>query len=112
MTELELSQQKEIARLREENRLLRQKLDLVIRQLFGKKSERLDPAQLELLLSDQALTGAALTKDLLLNDGFEAKVEIKLNGTTYQASARAALAQASSWLNGPIASEWLLRVPF
>ena len=54
MTELEQSQQKEIARLREENRLLRQKLDLVIRQLFGKKSERLDPAQLELLLSDLA----------------------------------------------------------
>ena len=52
MTELERSQQKEIAQLREENRLLRQKLDLVIRQLFGKKSERLDPAQLELLLSD------------------------------------------------------------
>jgi transposase len=52
MTELERSQQKEIAHLREENRLLRQKLDLVIRQLFGKKSERLDPAQLELLLSD------------------------------------------------------------
>ncbi len=52
MTGLERSQQKEIARLREENRLLRQKLDLVIRQLFGKKSERLDPAQLELLLSD------------------------------------------------------------
>jgi transposase len=40
----------EVARLREENRLLREKLDIVIRQLFGKKSERLDPAQLELLL--------------------------------------------------------------
>ncbi len=52
MTELERSQAAEIKRLREENRLLREKLDLVIRQLFGKKSEKLDPAQLELLLSD------------------------------------------------------------
>ena len=46
MTELERSQRKEIARLREENRLLRQKLYLVISQLFGKMSERLDPEQL------------------------------------------------------------------
>jgi transposase len=53
MTELEQSQQKEIAQLREENRLLRQKLDLVIRQLYGSKSERLDPGQLELMLSEQ-----------------------------------------------------------
>ena len=51
MTELEWAHA-EIARLREENRLLRQKLDLVIRQLFGRKSERLDPAQLELLLGE------------------------------------------------------------
>lgn len=40
----------EVARLREENRLLREKLDIVLRQMFGKRSERLDPAQLELLL--------------------------------------------------------------
>jgi hypothetical protein len=35
-----------------ENELLRQKLELVLRKLFGKSSEALDPAQLELLLSD------------------------------------------------------------
>ncbi len=52
MTELERAQQKEIARLREENRLLRQKVDLLVRQLFGARSERLDPGQLELLLRD------------------------------------------------------------
>ena len=40
----------EIARLKQENELLRQKLDLVLRKLFGKSSETLDPAQLELLL--------------------------------------------------------------
>lgn len=36
------------AKLREENRLLRQKLDYVIRQLHGAKSEKLDPNQLDL----------------------------------------------------------------
>jgi transposase len=45
--------QRENARLREENRLLRQKLDIVIRQLFGSKSEKLDPGQLELLLGGE-----------------------------------------------------------
>lgn len=41
-----------IALLERENELLRQKLDLVIRKLFGAKSEKLDPSQLELLLGD------------------------------------------------------------
>jgi transposase len=40
----------ENAALKCENELLRQKLDLVLRKLFGKSSEALDPAQLELLL--------------------------------------------------------------
>ena len=39
-----------IALLEREKELLRQKLDLVLRKLFGKSSETLDPAQLELLL--------------------------------------------------------------
>ncbi len=47
MTELERALA-EIELLREENRLLRQKLDHVIRQLYGSKSEKLDPAQLDL----------------------------------------------------------------
>lgn len=51
MTELEQKLTEEVRILREENRLLRQKLDLVIRQMLGKKNERLDPAQLELLLT-------------------------------------------------------------
>jgi transposase len=42
----------ELARSNAENELLRQKLDLVLRKLFGKSSEALDPAQLELLLGD------------------------------------------------------------
>ena len=39
-----------LERLETENALLRQKIDLLVRQLFGAKSERLDPAQLLLLL--------------------------------------------------------------
>lgn len=40
----------EIARLKTENELLREKLDLLLRKLFGSSSEKLDTAQLELLL--------------------------------------------------------------
>ena len=42
----------QIAALRQENELLRRKVDHILRQLFGKKSEALDPAQLELLLDE------------------------------------------------------------
>jgi transposase len=44
----------EIEALRRENELLRRKVDHILRQLFGKKSEVLDPAQLELLLDADA----------------------------------------------------------
>ena len=37
-------------RLERENTLLRQKIDALVRRLFGSQSERLDPAQLQLLL--------------------------------------------------------------
>ena len=41
--------------LRQENKLLKEKLDLLIRRLFGSKSEQLDAAQLELLLKEADL---------------------------------------------------------
>jgi transposase len=44
----------ETARWKRECELLRQRLDLVLRKVFGAKSETLDPAQLELLLRDDA----------------------------------------------------------
>ena len=56
MSELEKSQAKtielqrqQIEQLREENRLLKEKVDYVLRQLYGAKSEKFDAAQLELL---------------------------------------------------------------
>ena len=39
-----------LAALEKENALLRQKIDLLVRKLFGSTSEKLDPAQLLLLL--------------------------------------------------------------
>lgn len=39
-----------IAELEKENALLRQKIDLLVRKVFGASSEKLDPAQLLLLL--------------------------------------------------------------
>lgn len=44
----------EVARLRAENQLLRQRIDTILRRLFDRKSEALDPAQLELLLDPDA----------------------------------------------------------
>ena len=48
MTELEKKQAESIARLEEEVRLLRQKVELLIRQIYGSKSEKLDPDQIDL----------------------------------------------------------------
>ena len=42
------------ARLEEENRLLREKVDLLVKKIFGSKSEHLDSSQLELLLDPEA----------------------------------------------------------
>jgi len=42
-----------IARLENENALLRQKLDMVLRKMFGARSEKLDSNQLLLLLAGE-----------------------------------------------------------
>ena len=42
--------QRDLAAARQENLFLRQKIDLLVRRVFGSSSERLDTAQLELLL--------------------------------------------------------------
>jgi transposase len=41
---------KQVENLMRENGLLRQKIDLLVRRIFGKSSEKLDPAQLELFM--------------------------------------------------------------
>jgi transposase len=51
----------QVEQLRCENTLLRQKLDALARRFFGKKSEQLDAAQLELLMS--GLADGSLTAD-------------------------------------------------
>jgi transposase len=48
-----------IAALENENALLRQKIDLLVRKLFGAQSEQLDPAQLLLLLQGMDEPGKA-----------------------------------------------------
>lgn len=50
MTPLEVQLTEEVKALREENKLLREKVDLLIKRLFGRSSEKLDEAQLMLLL--------------------------------------------------------------
>ena len=54
--------QVEVAQVRQENEFLRQKLDALARQLFGKKSEQLDPAQLQLLFQELEAPGPAVGK--------------------------------------------------
>ena len=50
MTPREKELTEQLAAARQENLLLRQKIDLLVRRVFGASSERLDQAQLELLL--------------------------------------------------------------
>jgi hypothetical protein len=51
LTEQLVQCQAALAESRQENALLRQKIDLLVRRVFGASSEALDPAQLELLLA-------------------------------------------------------------
>src|SRR5271155_3625845 len=53
----------ELNRLRQENELLRQKLDALARRLFGVKSEQLDKNQLLLLLQEAETPGPAMGKE-------------------------------------------------
>ena len=73
MTPLEARLTEEVAKLRAqnhaqqiENKLLREKIDLLVRRIFGAKSEQLDEAQLTLLLQgedDAAKKAAASSAD-------------------------------------------------
>jgi transposase len=50
----------DLAAARQENTLLRQKIDALVRRVFGASSERIDPAQLELLLAQPAAAPVAV----------------------------------------------------
>ena len=62
LAEARSSFQQERLRLLQENTLLRQKLDALARRLFGKKSEQLAPAQLQLLFQELEAPGPAVGK--------------------------------------------------
>jgi transposase len=55
----------------QEIKLLKEKIDLLIRRLFGSKSEKLDAAQLELLLKDLDLGKAAAAEKAEANPNVE-----------------------------------------
>jgi len=57
----------QLQRSQQRNELLEQKLDLLIRKVFGKKSEQLSSNQLELLLGGAVGRGAAPKKRRLLD---------------------------------------------
>lgn len=62
LRELVATLQAALLQSRQENALLRQKVDALVRRVFGTSSERIDPAQLELLLQlPAAATSAAPT---------------------------------------------------
>src|SRR4051812_42948690 len=62
--ETELTQQladcqQALAAALRENQLLRQKVDWLVRRVFGSSSEKLDPAQVQLLLLSETAAAAA-----------------------------------------------------
>src|SRR5947209_17488633 len=57
-------QKAQLAAAQVEIDFLRQKLDALARRLFGKKSEQLDPAQLQLLFQELEAPGPAVGKGL------------------------------------------------
>jgi hypothetical protein len=65
------------------------------------------------LLKGGATTTSAAAVDSLTSTGFNASVHAKIGGVDYYASADELLknGKASTWLSGPIATEWLVSAP-
>lgn len=73
MTPLEAQLTEEVKALRQENKLLRQKVDLLVRRIFGKSSEVMDDRQLMLMLQgDEAKKPEASSA---VPDALEAELE-------------------------------------
>ena len=68
----------------------------------------------EIALSDTTgAGGTGITAQQLLDSGFDAEIRIVLDGVEYVASARKALQNGGKiWLDGPIATEFVLKAPF
>jgi hypothetical protein len=65
LRELVSTLQSALAETRQQNKLLQQKVDALLRRIFGSSSERIDPAQLELMLklaADVAVVGEPPTE--------------------------------------------------
>jgi len=63
LEQIELRNEK-IARLEKEMQLLRDRVDYLLRQIYGTKSEKMDPNQLQLLMQELQSPGPALGKGL------------------------------------------------
>ena len=68
---------------------------------------------LSLVRGQAAPSGTPVTPQALLASGFKAALSIELDGQTYRASADELLhgGQYTTWLSGPIVSEWLVSAP-
>jgi len=68
----------------------------------------------ELVTSNSAANGSAVSATDLLASSFDAVIELTLGGVVYTASARDALSDDSSrrWLEGPLVTEFTLKRPF
>ena len=80
LTEQLRQKDEEIARHKTQIKLLEQKVDLLVRRIFGAKSEKLNAAQLELLLLQEDAAGKALVSPegaAEAGDSWEAEEPIK-----------------------------------
>lgn len=64
-------------------------------------------SEIVLLETGSASDGQPPSKADLLSTDFDVRVAIDSNGTEYTASARDVLTDASTWLEGPLVSEWI-----
>lgn len=62
--------------------------------------------RLELVRVEAAAAAAPRDVSTLLGDGFDAVVTVRIGGRTLTASAKTALAKPSTWIDGPVATEW------
>jgi hypothetical protein len=76
-------------------------------------SENSAATAVELYAATQPSPGPPVSASGLLATGYDASVALNIGGTVYSASARDALSAATTtWLSGPLVSEWSFNVPF